>query len=126
MRFLASLIALIFLSGNLSAESGEAKQVMGDCGDHYFRVHFTANLESKKAILYYSGDSGEDKEFTGTLKINKGGTSFHIDFNNPEKGYLAIDGTDHYHNIYWGEILRSENPKNSMGLGLCSVTWSQE
>jgi hypothetical protein len=58
---------------------------------------------------------------TGTLVKEDGDSSFLINFKDGSKGYLHIDGTDHYHNIYWGTLSRTGRPEDSVGLGLCTV-----
>ena len=126
MRTLALLVSLVLFSFNASAEP-EAKQVSGHCGDHYFKVNFTADLKTNRATLSYSGDSGEVKEFTGTIITEDlKGPSFRINFTEPEKGYLDIDGSDYYHNIYWGGISKTGKSTDQLSLGLCSVVWDFE
>jgi hypothetical protein len=121
MRAIVFLFPLIlWTSLTVRAEANE-RTIEGSCGDHWFKVHFTANEKTKKAEIYYSGDSGESDEFTGVLVKNEDDASFRIDFNLKEKGYLYIDGADHYHNIYWGTLSKTGRPEDSVGLGLCTV-----
>lgn len=110
-----------FLMFNLTTLAQEDRTIEGSCGDHWFKISFQANTRTKDVKLTLSGDSGANAEFNGTLVREENDPSFKIEFNAPEKGYLYIDGSDHYHNIYWGTISRTGKPEDSEGLGLCSI-----
>lgn len=117
------LVIALFLTLNTLSLADENKDRMleGSCGDHWFKVSFTANERTKEVNLEYSGDSGEEGTFKGTLIKTEEDTSFRINFNDGTNGYLFIDGTDHYHNIFWGTLSRSGRPEDAVGLGLCSI-----
>ena len=119
MRAIFFLFALTMI--NLTAKAAENAMIEGTCGDHWYKISFKANTRTKEVILNTSGDSGEEAQFQGTLIKAEEDPSFKIEFKNPEKGYLYIDGTDYYHNIYWGTISKTGNPEDSVGLGLCSI-----
>lgn len=124
MRILSLFIASAFVM-IASAQTQELSQVSGNCGDHWFKVHFTADLKTKKASITYSGDSGANESFTGTLVRDDGDNSFRINFNEPKKGYMEIDGSDYYHNIYWGAYSPTGLKRDEQGLGMCSVDWER-
>lgn len=121
MRSFGFLVSLIILTSLTLIAEPNGRTIEGSCGYYWFKVHFTANEKTKKAHLYYSGDSGETDEFTGLLVKEEGDTSFRINFITAEKGYLYIDGSDHYHNIFWGTLSKSGRPEDSQDLGLCSI-----
>jgi hypothetical protein len=123
MRTLALLIPLILINPLASLASEEAPAVMGSCGDHWLRIHFNANVKTKTATLNCSGDSQTNCDMTGKLVENED-ASFKIQFDEPSKGYLSIDGTDHYHNLYWGSLSNTGRSEDERQLGLCSVAWN--
>jgi len=119
MRVSFFLIALLFI--NLHSQAAEDRAIEGSCGDHWFKIDFKANTRTKAVTLSTSGDSGANASFNGTLVQEENDPSFKIEFNGPRKGYLYVDGTDYYHNIYWGTLSETGRPEDSVGLGLCSV-----
>lgn len=121
MRPLVFLFSFLVLNSVGVAADTENPMIEGSCGDHWFKVTFKANERTKAVELEFSGDSGENAQFTGTLLRDEGDSSFLINFNGEPKGYLHIDGTDHDHNIYWGTLSRTGRPEDSVGLGLCTV-----
>ncbi|MFM8313756.1 MAG: hypothetical protein ACKOA8_05670 [Deltaproteobacteria bacterium] len=121
MRALVFLIPFLIIQSLSVADDSAARIIEGSCGDHWFKIHFKANEQTKAVTLSFSGDSGENAEFTGTLIKEKNDPSFQIKFNSPQPGYLNIDGTDYYHNIYWGTLSRTGRPEDSQGMGLCSI-----
>lgn len=123
MRALGFLVSFLVLNSIGIAADTDNPMIEGSCGDHWFKVTFKANERTKDVELKFSGDSGAEAKFTGTLVKEDGDSSFQINFKGESKGYLYIDGTDHYHNIYWGTLSRTGRPEDSIGLGLCSVSY---
>jgi hypothetical protein len=121
MRLLALAILFISISPLASLASEKTPEVVGSCGDHWLKVHFNANLKTKKAKISCSGDSQTQCDMTGKLVQKEGDTSFQIQFDEPSKGYLIIDGRDSDHNIYWGSMTDTGRAEDEKDLGLCSV-----
>ena len=121
MRSLVLLVTLVVFNPFGMASENQDRVIEGTCGDHWFKVHFIANQRTKEVELEFLGDSGADAQLKGTLVKEEEETSFRINFNTKEKGYLYIDGSDYQHNIYWGTLSKTGRPEDAVGLGLCSI-----
>jgi hypothetical protein len=119
MRTLFLLIPILVVTSVKALDVESIRE--GSCGDHWFKIRFTVNLKTKAASLSCSGDSQTQCHLNGKLIQEEGDPSFQIQFDEPSKGYLSIDGTDHYHHIYYGAISFTGKSSDEQGLGLCSL-----
>jgi|GEM_PF-1082012 len=114
------LVALVTLSVNARAEETQIPYSSIECGDHWFKIYVSLDQASNKAEISLGGDVNPDvTERVGIYSFN--GHDLRIEFTDYDGGFLSLDGTDHYHGIYWGSGKQRWSEKNLESYGLCNV-----
>jgi hypothetical protein len=113
-------VALVTLSVNAQAADSELPYSSVECGDHWLEINVSLDKDSNKAEISFRGDSSPDvTERVGTYTFS--GNDLRVEYTDFGGGFLALDGSDHYHNIFWGTGKSESSQKNEESYGLCDV-----